>query len=61
MSDWRVLPQDMVQALLLSEGVYKGADLGEAAAVDIMDSMQSELPLSRLTSVQWSKPHGPQR
>ena len=58
-----VLQQDMVQALILAEGVYKAADLGEAAAVDIMDSMQSELPehLCRLEAVQWSQPHGPQR
>ena len=55
--------QDMFPALLLSEGVYKAADVGEAAALLIMETMQRDLPeqLCRLSAVQWSQPHGPQR
>jgi hypothetical protein len=58
-----MLQRDMVHALLLSEGVYRGAELGEDRAVGIMDSLQSELPehLCRLEAVQWSQPNGPQR
>jgi len=53
----------MLPALLLSEGIYKAADVGEAAAVQIMDTMQRGLPehLCRLSAVQLSQPRGPQR
>ena len=63
MSGMRAGRQDMVQALVLAEGVYKAADVGEAAAVQIMDTMQRDLPehLCRLETVQWSQPQGPQR
>ena len=55
--------QDMFPALLLSEGVYKAADLGEEEAVQIMDTMQRGLPehLCRLAAVQYLQPHGAQR
>ena len=60
----RIWRQDVVPALLLCETVYKAADLGETAALRIMDTMQRELPehvSSPLLSVQWSQPQGRQR
>ena len=60
MNDSLFPQRDMVHALVLSEGVYRGVEHGEAAALDIMDSLQSELR-SELQAVQWSQPHGPQR
>jgi len=56
--------QDMLHALLLSEGVYLGVDVGEAAAAEAISKLQAEmLPshLTRLHAVQWSKPHANQR
>ena len=54
----------MLHALLLSEGVYKAVDEGEAAAADAIDRMQEEtLPahIARIQAVQWSRPHVKQR
>lgn len=56
--------QDMLHALLLSEGVYKAVDEGEAAAADAIDKLQAEtLPshIKRLQAVQWSRRHVDQR
>ena len=54
----------MLHALLLSEGVYLGVDMSEAAAAEAIDTLQTEtLPphMTRLQAVQWSKSHVKQR
>ena len=56
--------QDMLHALILSEGVYKAIDEGEEAATEAIDRMQAETVPShanRLQAVQWSQPHVSQR
>lgn len=53
-----VLPQDLVNCLILSESVYKILDLGAKVATRVLERIQSLFPpgLATLESVQWSRP-----